>query len=78
MMPADGPHGDPSVTAAPARPRLGRRRAAAALPELRRDGRRAGRTVRVVLGGDDVFRAAVVRGLRVGQADLTESAVKNG
>ena len=31
-----------------------------ALPGLRGDGRRAARALRAMLGGDDVFRAAVV------------------
>lgn len=53
-------------------PRRRRRRATAALSGLRHDGRRGRCAVPQVLGGNDVFRAAVVRSVRVGQSVITE------
>lgn len=64
-MAVDGAYDDSGFAAAPSRPRDCRWGVAAALPGLRRDRWRAGRAVLIMLGGDDVFRAALVRGVRV-------------
>src|ERR1700722_4534684 len=63
MMGANVPCRNPAHAPAPLGPCRGRRRVAATLPVVRRDGWRGRRAVRRVLGGDEFLRAAVVRGM---------------
>src|SRR4029077_11879223 len=64
MMGGDAAFGNPPGSFSPDWARRSRRRAAAALPRLRRDRWRARRGLRHLLGGDDLLRATVVRRVR--------------